>query len=170
MSILLHISDTHFGTEQPEVVRALQQLARERHPDVLVYSGDMTQRARAAQFAAARRLCDDLGIAFLELRETGAGSAFGETDIPCQSPMIRPHFKGPIVLNNNYDLPRAQADLDSGLADAISFGRAFLANPDLVRRLRNGASLNTPRMDTFYTQGPEGYLDYPTLAGIEAVA
>ena len=63
MSILLHISDTHFGTEQPEVVRALQLLARERHPDVLVYSGDMTQRARASQFAAARRLCEDLGIA-----------------------------------------------------------------------------------------------------------
>lgn len=121
-------------------------------------------------FTAAAAMLDGIGIAFLELRETGAGSAFGETDVPRQSPMIRPHFKGPIVLNNNYDLPRAQADLDSGLADAISFGRAFLANPDLVRRLRNGASLNTPRMDTFYTQGPEGYLDYPTLAGIEAVA
>jgi 3',5'-cyclic AMP phosphodiesterase CpdA len=63
MSILLHISDTHFGTEQPTVVRALQALARERHPDVLVFSGDMTQRALPAQFAAARRLSDGLGIA-----------------------------------------------------------------------------------------------------------
>jgi 3',5'-cyclic AMP phosphodiesterase CpdA len=65
MSILLHISDTHFGTEQPAVVAALQSLARERHPDVLVFSGDVTQRARAAEFAAARRLCDSLGIAHM---------------------------------------------------------------------------------------------------------
>ncbi|HWI77764.1 MAG TPA: metallophosphoesterase, partial [Ramlibacter sp.] len=48
MSILLHISDTHFGTEQPPVVRALERLARERHPDLLVFSGDVTQRARPA--------------------------------------------------------------------------------------------------------------------------
>ena len=65
MSILLHISDTHFGCEQPPVVRALQALARERCPDVLVFSGDVTQRALPAQFAAARRLCDGLGIAHI---------------------------------------------------------------------------------------------------------
>jgi 3',5'-cyclic AMP phosphodiesterase CpdA len=63
MSILLHISDTHFGTEQPPVVQALERLARERHPDLLVFSGDVTQRARPAEFAAARRFCDQLGIA-----------------------------------------------------------------------------------------------------------
>lgn len=62
MSVLLHISDTHFGTEQPPVVAALEVLARERLPDVLVFSGDITQRARPAQFAAARRLCDRLGV------------------------------------------------------------------------------------------------------------
>jgi len=63
MSLLLHISDTHFGTEQAAVVAALQALARERLPDVLVLSGDITQRARRAQFEAARRLCNRLGIA-----------------------------------------------------------------------------------------------------------
>ena len=62
MSILLHISDTHFGTEKPPVVQALQALVRERHPDLLVFSGDITQRARPGQFAAARRMCDALGI------------------------------------------------------------------------------------------------------------
>ena len=62
MSLLLHISDTHFGTEQIKVVEALQVLAWERLPDVLVFSGDITQRARFAQFEAARRLCDGLGI------------------------------------------------------------------------------------------------------------
>ena len=62
MSVLLHISDTHFGTEQPLVLAALEALARERLPDVLVFSGDITQRAQPAQFAAARRLCDRLGV------------------------------------------------------------------------------------------------------------
>ncbi len=62
MSILLHISDTHFGTEQAPVVAALETLARERLPDVLVFSGDITQRAQPAEFASARRLCERLGI------------------------------------------------------------------------------------------------------------
>jgi len=62
MNILLHISDTHFGTEEPPVVAALQALVREQKPDALVLSGDITQRARSAQFAAARRFCDSLGI------------------------------------------------------------------------------------------------------------
>jgi 3',5'-cyclic AMP phosphodiesterase CpdA len=62
MSLLLHVSDTHFGTEQPPVVDALLALARERKPDLLVFSGDITQRARCEQFAAARRFCDRLAI------------------------------------------------------------------------------------------------------------
>ena len=62
MSVLLHISDTHFGTEQPTVVAALETLARERLPDALVFSGDITQRAQPSEFAAARRLCERLGI------------------------------------------------------------------------------------------------------------
>ncbi len=62
MSVLLHISDTHFGTEQAPVVAALETFVRERLPDVLVFSGDITQRARPAQFAAGRRLCERLGL------------------------------------------------------------------------------------------------------------
>jgi 3',5'-cyclic AMP phosphodiesterase CpdA len=60
---LLHVSDPHFGTEQAPVVAALQRLARELVPDVLVLSGDITQRARRAQFEAARRFVDALGVA-----------------------------------------------------------------------------------------------------------
>ena len=62
MTRLLQVSDPHFGTERPEVVEALVELALERRPDVLVLSGDITQRARRAQFAAARRFVDRLGI------------------------------------------------------------------------------------------------------------
>jgi 3',5'-cyclic AMP phosphodiesterase CpdA len=63
MSTLLHISDTHFGTEDARVVLALQAFAHELKPDALVFSGDVTQRARAAQFKAAREFCDSLKIA-----------------------------------------------------------------------------------------------------------
>lgn len=60
MSRLLHISDTHFGTEQPPVVDALRAMAHELRPEVVVLSGDITQRARTAQFTAARAFCDSL--------------------------------------------------------------------------------------------------------------
>ncbi|HKY90756.1 MAG TPA: metallophosphoesterase [Nevskiaceae bacterium] len=62
MSVLLQISDPHFGTERPPVVEALVQLAHTLAPDLLILSGDITQRARRAQFAAARRCVDRLGV------------------------------------------------------------------------------------------------------------
>ena len=54
MSVLLHLSDTHFGTERTEVMLALQRMVGAQRPDVLVVSGDITQRATNAQFARAR--------------------------------------------------------------------------------------------------------------------
>ena len=65
MSVLLQISDPHFGTEQPPVVEALAALARQQRPDLLVLSGDITQRARPAQFQAARTFMDRLGVPLL---------------------------------------------------------------------------------------------------------
>lgn len=65
MTVLLHISDTHFGTEEPPVVAAVQALVREQKPDAVILSGDITQRARGAQFAAARQFCDSLGVQHL---------------------------------------------------------------------------------------------------------
>lgn len=62
MSLVLQISDPHFGTVQPAVAEALVQLAHEQRPDVLVLSGDITQRARPQQFADARAFCDRLAI------------------------------------------------------------------------------------------------------------
>lgn len=67
MSVVLHISDTHFGTEVPAVVEALVQLAQEQRPALVVLSGDITQRARAAQFSAARAFVDRLGAPVLAI-------------------------------------------------------------------------------------------------------
>ena len=118
----------------------------------------------AAVFVPAARALAEIGIAFLELREPGPEGTFGRTDVPRLSPEIREAFAGPLVLNSDYDsAAEAQAKLDEGIADAISFGRTFLANPDLPERLRTAAPLNPGNPRTWYSQGPEGYVDYPAL-------
>jgi N-ethylmaleimide reductase len=115
------------------------------------------------------KLLSDIGIAFLELREPGPDGTFGRSDVPRLSPEIRKAFAGPLVLNSDYfTLEAAQERIDSGVADAISFGRSFLANPDLPARLAAGAVLNEADMATWYSQGPEGYVDYPALESIAA--
>ncbi|MES3099876.1 alkene reductase [Sphingomonas faeni] len=117
-----------------------------------------------ALFTAAAKALSDLGIAFLELREPGPDGTFGKTDVPKLSPAIRKAFKGVLIVNSDYDtLEKAQAELDKGDADAISFGRPFIANPDLPERLRDGAPLAKDDAKTWYSQGPEGYIDYPAL-------
>jgi 2,4-dienoyl-CoA reductase-like NADH-dependent reductase (Old Yellow Enzyme family) len=117
-----------------------------------------------ALFLPAAARLSELGIAFLELREPGPEGTFGRTDVPKLSPAIRSVFDGPLVVNSDYvTREAAQAALDSGVADAVSFGRTFLANPDLPERLRTGAALNEGNMATWYSQGPEGYVDYPAL-------
>ncbi len=115
-------------------------------------------------FTAAAKALSEIGIGFLELREPGPDGTFGRTDVPKISPQIREVFTGPLVLNSDYrTVEEAQAAIDSGVADAIAFGRTFLANPDLPERLRTGAPLNQDDMRTWYSQGPEGYIDYPAL-------
>lgn len=69
-----------------------------------------------------------------------------------------------VILSGGYDRERAEADLQSGEADLIAFGRPFIANPDLVERLKSGASLAVPDQGTFYTPGPKGYIDYPAIS------
>jgi N-ethylmaleimide reductase len=115
-------------------------------------------------FTLAAKALDEIGIAFLELREPGPEGTFGRTDVPKLSPQIRQVFNGPLVLNSDYmTTEEAQAAIDSGVADAIAFGRPFIANPDLPERLRINAPLATSEMSTWYSQGPKGYIDFPAL-------
>jgi len=80
---------------------------------------------------------------------------------------VRTNFRsaggGAIILSGGYEKQRAEADLQSGAADLIAFGRPFISNPDLVERLRLDAALATPDDSSFYIAGEEGYTDYPTL-------
>ena len=114
-------------------------------------------------FIPAARALSELGIAFLELREQGPDGTFGRTDVPKLSPQIREAFRGVLVLNQDYSQEAAQADLDSGVADAVAWGRKFIGNPDLVERFRRAAPLNQDNARTWYTEGAEGYTDYPEL-------
>jgi N-ethylmaleimide reductase len=70
--------------------------------------------------------------------------------------------KGAWMVNNGYDRPLAERGLEHG-ADLVAFGRPFISNPDLVRRLREHAPLNTWDSKTFYGGGDAGYVDYPAL-------
>ena len=99
------------------------------------------------------------GIAYLELRHMDP-ALDSERRIAA---VARQHFPGPLLRNGGFTGATAQAALDEGSADAIVFGRAYLANPDLVERLRLGAGLNEPEPKTFYAAGALGYTDYPRL-------
>jgi N-ethylmaleimide reductase len=121
-----------------------------------------------ALFTAAAAALQDIGIAFLELREIKTYGNFGTTDVPRISPEVRKVFSGPLVLNQEYTRELADADLASGLADAISFGRPYISNPDLAERLRSGADLTPDNFRTWYSPGAEGYTDYPALETVSA--
>lgn len=114
-------------------------------------------------FTQAAAALQELDIAFLELRETKTFGTFGTSDVPCVSPDIRKVFTNPLVLNQEYTRESADRDLASGVADAISFGRPFIYNPDLVKRLETGAEIAQGDRRKWYSPGPEGYTDYPTL-------
>jgi len=113
-------------------------------------------------FTQAATQLSRLRIAFLEMRASRAESTFRPA-IRQLVPTIRRAFKGVLILNSDYTLESASKALRSGEADAIAFGRPFLANPDLPRRFAKNAGLNKPNASTFYTPGHAGYTDYPLL-------
>jgi 2,4-dienoyl-CoA reductase-like NADH-dependent reductase (Old Yellow Enzyme family) len=113
-------------------------------------------------FMEAARALSTLRIAFLEMRASRPQSTFRPAARQLV-PAIRRAFKGTLILNSDYLLDDASQALREGEADAIAFGRPFLANPDLPARLAKRAALNAPNAKTFYTSGPVGYTDYPTL-------
>jgi 2,4-dienoyl-CoA reductase-like NADH-dependent reductase (Old Yellow Enzyme family) len=119
---------------------------------------------QAELFPQAAAALNPFGIAFLELREPGPNGSFGKSERPPVAPLMRKAFKGLLVLNSDYDFARGQAQLASGGADAIAFGRKFLANPDLPHRFAADLPLNSDDPKTWYSQGPEGYITYPTAS------
>jgi N-ethylmaleimide reductase len=77
--------------------------------------------------------------------------------------LARAHYTGNLIAAGGYTAASGEALVASGGAHAVAFGKAFIANPDLVERIRLGAPLNEPVVETFYTPGEVGYTDYPRL-------
>ena len=99
---------------------------------------------------------DDLGIIYLHIGMN--------PQIPRQTlRAIRNNFSGVIIQCNGLTSETAEEVLNADFADLTAFGRLFLANPDFAERIEQGTSLNEPDPNTFYTPGPKGYTDYPTL-------
>jgi 2,4-dienoyl-CoA reductase-like NADH-dependent reductase (Old Yellow Enzyme family) len=95
-------------------------------------------------------------IAFIAARE-----ALGDDRI---GPTLKDAFGGPYIANEKFTKETAQQVLDAGEADAVAWGKLFIANPDLPRRFELNSPLNEPDASTFYSEGPKGYTDYPSLA------
>ncbi len=107
-----------------------------------------------------------LKLAFLHLIEGQTGGARDLSDKgvkPFDYAALRAVYGGPWLVNNGYDRVMAIEAVASGAADAVAFGKAFIANPDLTRRLREDAPLNKLVPATLYGGGAAGYTDYPTL-------
>ncbi|MDH2399954.1 alkene reductase [Bradyrhizobium sp. SSUT18] len=141
-----------------------------------------------ASFSYVARELDKRRIAYLHLLEGTAHDESGDIPLykrlvskssggsgprpgePFLAPTLRSLFRGALILNSGYDRESAEQVVANGIADAVSFGRLYISNPDLPERFRLNAPLNAPDTSTFYTNGPEGYVDYPFLTELPAVA
>lgn len=119
-------------------------------------------------FTAVAKRLEELKVPWIELREPRQPTSAGAVPTAPVSPAMRPLYSGPIVINSDYDWADARERVCAGHADAVSIGRLFIANPDLVKRIALGAPLNDGDSSTFYSGGAEGYVDYPTLDQAEA--
>ncbi|NBX65869.1 MAG: alkene reductase [Proteobacteria bacterium] len=99
----------------------------------------------------------EVKLAYLHVREPASACVI--------MPKMKAAFRGVVIGNDGYDGKSAQAAIDSGICDAVAFGVKYIANPDLVERLRAGVPLNTPDSATFYKGTTQGYTDYPKYAG-----
>ena len=115
-----------------------------------------------ATFGYVAKALGERKIAFISTREHEAADSLG--------PALKAAFGGVYFANEKFDLDSANAALSAGAADAVMFGKPYIANPDLVERLQKRAPLNAPVPATFYAPGAEGYTDYPTLAQISEPA
>ncbi len=114
---------------------------------------DMGDSDAAATFSYLARECGKRGLAFLFAREGNERPRIGS--------LMKKEFGGAFIVNQQLDQATAEKLIESGAADAASWGQQFIANPDLPARFANGIELNTPIPETFYGDGPVGYTDYP---------
>lgn len=126
----------------------------------LVPFNDMSDSNPAALVAYVAEQAQARKLGHFELRHD-------QWDRPAElelAKLARHHFRGALLLNGGFDGASGESAVAEGRADAIVYGKAFLANPDLVERLAAKAELNAVDFGSLYTPGPKGYTDYPRLA------
>jgi hypothetical protein len=116
---------------------------------------DMGDSNHAATFGYVARELGRRRIAFICVRESIGPNRLG--------PDLKKQFGGIYVANESHTRDSAEQLLEKGEADAVAFGKLFIANPDLPKRFARNAPLNTPDQQTFYADGPHGYTDYAAL-------
>ena len=122
---------------------------------------DIADSDPVSTFSVAMARANDANLGYVHLVEGEMGGA--RSFPPNALTTLRANFSGAYMANNAYNRQMAIDAIDSGEADLIAFGSLFIANPDLVVRLRQDAPLNTPNPETYYGGSAEGYTDYPTL-------
>lgn len=125
---------------------------------------DMTDENPLETFSVATARLNGYGLGYLHVVEAAQNSKGSSEEDLATSAHLRTLWKGLYVVNGGYDGLRGANALRTGHADAVAYGRAFLANPDLPKRLQIGADLNTPDPTTFYGGGSAGYTSYPALS------
>ncbi|MES2604811.1 MAG: alkene reductase [Pseudomonadota bacterium] len=121
--------------------------------------GDAHDLGDSDPLATFSYVASELGkrkLAFIASREHAGAGRIG--------PELKKKFGGVYVANEGFDLASGNAAIAAGDADAVAYGKLFIANPDLPRRFREQAALNEWHAPTFYAPGAEGYTDYPALA------
>jgi N-ethylmaleimide reductase len=125
---------------------------------------DMADSNPAATFATAVGELDRFGLAYLHIVEPAATDPVANGKAP-DIRFFRTLWRGALMANKGYDLARANAAIQAGWADLVSFAVLFLANPDLPNRFRRGGPFNPPDRKTFYGGSAAGYTDYPLIDG-----
>jgi len=128
-----------------------------------IYSQGVEDSDPVRLFRAVAKRLEELKVPWIELREPLQPTSAGAVPTEPISPAMRSHYSGKIVINSDYDWSSAWQRVQAGNADAVSIGRLFIANPDLVRRIALDAPLNEGDSATYYSGGAEGYVDYPAL-------
>ncbi len=124
---------------------------------------DMHDSDPQATFTAMVRALESYNLAYVHIIEALEGDLrHGAQALPIA--YFRSVYRGCLMVNGGYDGPKAQAVIAAGHADLVSFGRLFLANPDLPARLQRGWPLNAPRPELFYGGDEAGYTDYPVAS------
>ena len=133
-----------------------------------IHSQGVEDSDPVALFSAVAQRLEELKVPWIELREPRLPTSAGAVPTALVSPAMRPLYSGKIVINSDSDWADAHRRVCDDDADAVSIGRLFIANPDLVERISLGAPFNEGDPSTYYSGDARGYVDYPLLDEAQA--